>query len=389
MRIPVPPSLARARQISPSLYEQMLRCPALAAWSLLGIQNALPAHPKAILGICYHGTIEDAHAGRIGGDNSTTKLDMARRAFDAHARGQHAKAHPLLKAKFSTAERLPYYTLFRERAALEAIGVVESAPRSVMGGQAFRFLTAASELRIESRDKLIAGRPDFVDAASRRVVDYKTGGPPSPGADPISPAESRQLRLYAHLAIENGIEITEGVIRRSDGRRATIAISQEDAATEGRAARQMLAQFNAAAGSAFTSAARPACGTCTYCPCIPLCEAFWASATPGWVESCGVHVEGTVRSIDESIVQGIRLKTFRISATRGTIQPGDAFVEQVPEAWVTADGAAAPAVGDLIRVAFARADTSGNVTSIRIDRISTSIWSRVHSDESWQSTLRA
>ena len=64
----------------------------------------------------------------------------------------------------------------------------------------------------------------------------------------MSDAEVRQLKLYVHLAIENGMRISRAVIARADGRRASIDVTPEQAAQEGRQARELLAEYNSRAG---------------------------------------------------------------------------------------------------------------------------------------------
>ncbi len=185
----------------------------------------------------------------------------------------------------------------------------------------------------------------------------------------------RQLRLYVHLALDSGIPISRAVIARADGHRAFLEVSKEDAEAEGRRARELLAQYNATAGRAFDEIAQPSPENCSFCPCIPFCGAFWRAATPEWAEQCGAHLEGRVTSIDESIVQGTKLVTLQMNVQRGTIGAGDTFVEQVPEVWITADGADMPHEGDIVRIVHGRILTSDPPPQIvRVDRASTTLW---------------
>ena len=107
---------------------------------------------------------------------------------------------------------------------------------------------------------------------------------------------------------------------------------------------------------------------------MPFCEAFWRASTPAWAEQCGTHVEGRVTSVETSTVQGMRLVTLRLDAHRGTLESGESFVEQVPEAWMTADGSGAPSQGDLVRVIYGRVATEAPPHVIRVDRVSTAVW---------------
>lgn len=161
---------------------------------------------------------------------------------------------------------------------------------------------------------------------------------------------------------------------RADGHRASIDVSKEDADGEGRTARELLAQYNSTVGGAFEESAQPSPENCGFCPCIPFCEAFWRTASPAWAEQCGVHLEGTVSSVDESTVQGMKLTTLRVEVQRGTVGSGDTFVEQVPDAWITADGADAPRQGDAVRVVNGKLEGEAPPQVIRVNRTATSVW---------------
>src|SRR6202022_2618289 len=115
------------------------------------------------------------------------------------------------------------------------------------------------------------------------------------------------------------------VIARADGRRASISVSPEDAAAEGRQARELLTEYNSRAGEQFDVAAQPSPENCQFCPCIPFCEAFWRSASSDWSERCGIHVEGQVRSVEASTVQGVSVVTLQLDARRGTVSAGDMY----------------------------------------------------------------
>lgn len=375
MRVPNPPRVEAIRQLSPSLYEALLRCRARAAWVAHGDRSQVPSIPKALLGTCLHSVVEEANRGGLSGLPSEAAMTRAREVFDTSARTQHERSHPLLRAKFSAPEKLPYYNLYRERAALEAVACSARMSAGLERRPSAEASAASlAERRLESRDQLIVGRIDFIDESAGEIVDYKTGAGPQDKSLDISEAESRQLRLYIHLAAENGVRISRGVIARADGRRAAIAVSEHEAAAEGQQARQHLAEYNARAGEQFDVAAQPSAQNCQFCPCIPFCEAFWRASAAEWAGDCGTHVEGRVTNVETSTVQGMRLVTLRIDGQRGTLPPGEAFVEQVPEAWMTADGSDRPSQGDLVRVILGRSATDSTPHVVRVDRVSTSIW---------------
>jgi RecB family exonuclease len=377
MRVPHIPGITQIQQLSPSVYEALLRCKARAAWAAHGDRSAVPQHPKALLGVCLHSVVEEAHNGRLAGLDGEARLAVAREIFDRRARSLYEQAHPLVRAKFTSPERLPYYNLYRERAALEAIASADRVERLALTAGASHFTPSPrlqAEKKLISSDGLLVGRPDFIDAGAQEVVDYKTGAAPDEAVDGASAAEVRQLRLYVHLALDNGIPVSRAVVARADGQRASIEVSRDDAEAEGRRARELLVQYNRTAGSAFDEAAQPSPENCGFCPCIPFCEAFWRTASPAWAEQCGAHLEGRISSVEESTVQGMKLLTLRVDVQRGTVRAGETFVEQIPESWITADGTDSPLEGDVVRVVHGRLGGDTPTQVIRVDRTATSVW---------------
>lgn len=376
MRVPQPTRVDPIRQLSPSLYEALLRCRARAAWAAHGDRSVVPILPKALLGTGLHGVVEQANNGTMRGLGAEAVLTAAREAFDRSVRRLYEQAHPLLRAKFSAPERLPFYNLYRERAALEALACSELVDQAVGEREAPTAVPTVglAERRLESADGLLVGRIDFINVAAGEIVDYKTGSAPQNSLGDMSDAEMRQLRLYVHLALENGLRVSRAAIARADGRRASIAVTANEAELEGRQARELLAEYNARVGEQFDVAAQPSADNCQFCPCIPLCEAFWRASTSAWSEQCGSHLEGRVAAVEASTVQGMRLVTLRIDGQRGTLPPGESFVEQVPEAWITADGSRPPSEGNTLRVVYGRAVTDASPHVIRVDRVATSVW---------------
>ncbi len=384
MRLPAAPDVKPLKQISPSIYEALLRCRARAAWAAFGDTRTVPQHPKAVLGVCLHAVIEEAHKGSLSGKDGDLRLAAAREAFDARAALLYREAHPLLRAKFSAPERLPYYNLYRERAAMEAAlsadRIERAAAAAASNGPACP-RNVHAERKLVSQDGLLVGRPDLIDVAAGEVVDYKAGISFEEAPDAVSPSEGRQLRLYTHLAHENGLSVSRAVIARADGRRASIHVSKAEADAEGQKARELLAQYNAEAGAAFQDAAQASPEACRFCPCIPFCEAFWQAASPSWSEQCGVHLEGQVESVDEATIQGMRLMTLRVRVRRGTVAAEEAFVEHLPVAWTTCDGSSAPQKGDVLRVVHAHRAGEDSPALIRVDRTATSLWTTAGQEE--------
>lgn len=376
MQIPVPPNVSSVRHLAPSHYEAGRACKARLAWTTCGRRNELPDHPKALLGTCFHAVLEAAATGSLPAEDDEAIGASAREMFDRLAATAYAGAHALLRVKYRTVEVLPYYYLFRERAALLAQRVAErrgplSATTAPVRGATPP--TRLVETTLTSRDGLIFGRPDYVDLQAHEIVDYKTGAN-ADDAPAISPAETRQLYLYVHLALENDLSVSRGVIVRPGGRRDVTDVSQAQADAEGRQAREVLEAFNQLAGRPFDAIAEPAAEACRFCPCVPFCESFWRDAAPAWLEECGTHVEGRIAAITTSQVQGVQVLTFELEVNRGTVDSAHVFIEQVPESWTTAGGCQRPGIGDLLRVVHGRATSPVGATVVKIDRTLTSVW---------------
>ena len=376
MKIPTLPDVVRLPRLSPSQYEAGRACKARLAWTTAGRRDELPQHPMALLGTWYHAVVEAAAKGRLAADNEEQTRVAAREMFDQTATAAYGRMHPLLRVKYPSVEVLPYYYLYRERAVFVARRVANRT-RSPLTADAVCRHAAPSRPLVEetltSSDGLLYGRPDYVDVQAGEVRDYKTVAVAN-DASAISPAETRQLRLYVHLALENGISVSRGVIVRPGGRRADAEVTRSQADAEGCQAREVLADFNRTAGRPFEDVATPSADTCTFCPCIPFCEPFWRGATPDWLEACGVHIEGRITATTESVIQGVRVLTFDLDVLRGTLVAERAFVEQVPESWVLTGGCSVPQIGAVVRVVHGRIRIPAAVPVIRVDRTLTSLW---------------
>lgn len=329
--------------------------------------------PGALLGLCFHTVMAAAHRGELGSDNSHERRDTARKHFDREAAALYAKAHPLVRAKYRSHAHLPYYNLLRERAALRATEVAANPTAS--GGASTSFGHKLTEKRLASLDGTIIGRPDFVDATVGEVVDYKTGaGPEDPKR--LSDAELRQLRLYAHLAYENDLAIARAVVVRADGQRAVAALTKGEVIEEAVQARRALQMYNEAvgAGRTFDELATPSVNSCRGCQCVPFCERFWATADDTWREAVGVHIEGSIKTLDSHTIQGVTLLTLDINVERGTLGSGTATMEQLPASWARAEGAELTNIGGGVRITGARVAVEGERPVLRADRASTLVW---------------
>jgi len=371
MLLPEIPTPLPSPRISPSLYEDLLSCWAKASWHIGGVRKSLPAHPAALLGTSFHGVLEAVHKAEITG-TFDEKRATARVVFDRLASEAYENSHPLLRMKFPTPDRLPYYNQQRELAAFLAAETEE--PKG--GSSSAHYGSGGAERWFESPDGVIRGRPDFLDAANHEVIDYKTGRVEE-GGGVVTDREKRQLALYAYLAHESGISVERGRIVRANGLQAVQEILPEDSVAEAVAARALLAEYNEAAPiSSFRSLASPSPEGCATCDCKPLCEAFWNAADDDWQQECGTHVEGEiVECSPPSDVQGATLITVKIRPTRGTvISDGDITIPQIPLAWFTADDDRPPEAGDLVRLVEGRLVKEDEPVTVQGDRIMTTVW---------------
>ncbi|MGD0165600.1 MAG: PD-(D/E)XK nuclease family protein [Candidatus Sulfotelmatobacter sp.] len=378
--IPTPRSL---ENISPSFYNAALLCRARAAWQQFGPRGALPASTGSIIGACFHAVMEMGNEGRLS--EGEEGIREAKAAFDQKASQLFSEAHPLLKAKFVSPEKFPFYFERRARAAILAAkassGVVARQADAHGRGTAAHGNPADQarlvEQMLSSRDGLIKGRIDLWERSSSTVTDYKSGLEPKNAPSGITENETRQLRLYVHLAQENGCAATSAAIVRGDGHRAAIAVPAADADSEGQMARHTLAQFNqlVVGGAHFHSLALPSRESCAGCPYIALCDPFWEAAQPEWEEICGANAEGEIVEIREASFAGSPLRSLSLKDCRGSAPTGDLVVEQIPLAWLSL-GSSVPEVGRRVRiVSAARRPPEPQNRVLRVDRVkSTAIW---------------
>lgn len=369
MIVPLAPAIRELDRISPTIYEAILKCVARAAWLVSSDGQLLPSHPGALLGSAVHFVLERARSGDIKANSEDQRLLEAESLFDEKMGELFAATHPLLRAKFENQQQLPFYNLYRARAAQIAAEFVR-----LPGGQASIGTAdpgAAThtmiERRLTSRDGRIIGRPDLLDPSNGIVVDTKTGRISGPI---MTDGEIRQLRLYAFLAAENGIEIRRGVVERADRTRIEVPISISEGAEEGRLAVATLEKYNQHAGKPFSEAASPSAENCRFCPCIAMCDAFWAQATQDWASQCGTHIEGEVES-----TEGDKLVSIFLKVARGTGPSGGAVVARLSRAWLTFDDSALPKPGQTIRVTdVSYVDGTTSPAMFRADRIATAVW---------------
>jgi len=383
MDLPPIPALRSLEYISPSFYNAALLCRARAAWQQFGPRGALPASTGSIIGACFHAVMEMGNQGRLS--EGEEGIREAKAAFDRKAGQLFSEAHPLLKAKFLSPEKFPFYFERRARVAILAAkassGVIARQANAPGRGTAAQGRPADQarlvEQTLSSRDGLIKGRIDLWERSSSTVTDYKSGLEPKNAPSGITGNETRQLRLYVHLAQENGCTATTAAIVRGDGRPAAIAVSAADADSEAQKARQTLEQFNLAVsgGAHFYSLASPSREGCTGCPCLALCDPFWETAQPDWEASCGANAEGEIVEIQEASFAGSPLRSLSLKDCRGSAPAGDLVVEQIPLAWLSL-GSSVPDAGRRVRiVSAARLPQEPQNRVLRVDRVkNTAVW---------------
>ena len=368
-----PSTIARIERISATIYEAALQCVARASWEASGDRHRVPSQPRALLGIAAHSVFE--HARRVGlrGETVEERRESAEELFDETVKTLLGKTHPLIRAKFETHEHIPYFNIYRARTGQQAARM-EARPR--LAGETTEQDSGAPRTLVEStlasKDERVIGRPDVIDADNATIVEYKTGA--SPDGETPTESELRQLRLYAFVAGENGIAVRKGIIERGNGDRDEVEISQTEAETEGKRAREMLDKFNRQVGRSFEEAATPSREGCRYCPCISFCHAFWEAAEPDWEAECGVQVEGTVEAVEGKALVSIRLKASRGSGPRGAT-----VVTKFSRNWLTLNEMDLPRTGDVVRVTnAANIPDASSPIELRADRDMTAVW-RVHS----------
>lgn len=371
MLAPQPPTIKKLERISPTTYEAAMRCVARASWLASGDRKLLPPHPRALLGIGVHAVLEQARRAGIPGGSVEQRRCAAANLFDEKMATQFEQTHPLLRAKFDTQNRIPFYNLYRARAAQIAAELPPGSRSMTVEAEAQAQAGSATtrvEAALVSRDGRVTGRPDVLQAETATIVDYKTGSPAD--SQRLSDSDLRQLRLYAFLAAENGISITRGVIERADRDRVEVQISHEEAVSEGQHALEVLEQYNQHSGRAFSEAASPSPDACRFCPCIPFCETFWNASDPGWESACGAQVEGTVDSVD-----GDMLVSIYLNITRGTGVKGPAVITRISREWLTVAETEVPRTREIVRVTDAAYVTETTSPAVfRADRVTTAVW---------------
>jgi hypothetical protein len=382
MDLPPLPTPASIKSITPSFYNVALTCMARAGWQESGVLKSLPAPTGAMLGSCFHAVMAAANLSQMPG--GARRITSAKEVFDRKAQQLFAEAHPLIRAKYASPEKFPFYFQRRARAASLAakahserpVGPTPAAsPNAGYCGPGAK-PPLLVEKTLSSRDGLITGRIDYWNGAASTVTDYKSGQKKD-ASGTLSESELRQMRLYVYLLRQNGHGASHAAVVRGDGETAAQEVSAAEADSEAQAARLVRDRFNelAAAGESFFAMSSPSSMGCAGCPCIPFCECFWEAAQPAWEAACGTNVEGAIVRADDATVGGTTLRTLALDSSRGTGPRGALVAEQVPVQWLSL-GSSIPGAGSVVRVVLAaRPATNPKSRIIRVDRMkATTVW---------------
>ena len=156
---------------SPQPFHQSVRSrppctkPPCIAWhGRLGWHRATGAYClrilRSLLGIGVHGVLERAARSGISGTTEDHRVRKAARHFDEQMKGILQRAHPLVRAKFGSPERIPFYNLYRARATRIAAQMPRTHSGFVVSAAApGREPSRLAELTLKSRDQRVRGRP--------------------------------------------------------------------------------------------------------------------------------------------------------------------------------------------------------------------------------------
>lgn len=202
---PAPPAFRRIEHITPSVYLAALQCASRAAWLVGGDKAALPTHPSALSGSAFHELMRRARNRAYPGRTENERIAEAEVDFDGILQVLFDDAHPYVRMRFEAPERLPYYHLIRARAGYRAADIARRRSAVSLSKPPKGWSGPSTEVLLTSRDGRIVGRLDYIDVSDGTIYDYKLRSPSFHGE--MSEREMRQLRLYAFLAIENGVPI--------------------------------------------------------------------------------------------------------------------------------------------------------------------------------------
>lgn len=371
MNLPVWPVIRPLSKITPTLYNIGLACPSRALWTKYGNRVVFPTGPTAILGQAFHTVLESASRNKFRGDINV-RIASAKKVFADSVQTTYDRSHPLVRWRWPTPNHLPRYALVQAEAALSALKFSESNSAKTFS---CRYI---SERKLTSIDGLIEGRIDLIDNKSNEVIDYKSGfGLTS--EKQITDQETRQLRLYAYLCIEHGINIDRGVIVRRDGTRNILPITDSSAYAEANFARDFRTKLimDISMGASISDLAKPSKANCTFCPCRAICEPFWEVASPEWATNTGLCIEGFI--IDTKKRETYLGSTIHldIHITGGTANIGVRRTTVVPRILIDADGSSLPLPGQMIRIVDLAPDDGSEVLRINRNRITT-FWSPIN-----------
>jgi RecB family exonuclease len=265
--------------LTPTRANDLIACPTRVAWQLdARFKYLRRPNPASALGALAHAVMEDVGHGLL----ADVEVPNARTVIDQSWDDHEGLAVDLLSRAWSPArppppEDWPGYELTRARVTRRALKL--AGRRSDVSNDT---ATVAVEHELVDSTTRMLGRPDRVEHSSRGicVVDLKTGvaqqGP--------SPAQRRQLLLYAHLVHATSGELPATIaIEDASGRRWEETVDIEEI-------HQLLDQL-LAARTAFDQAraagkllelAEPGEETCRWCAHRVICRPYWDALDATW-----------------------------------------------------------------------------------------------------------
>ena len=184
------------------------------------------------------------------------------------------------------------------------------------------------------------------------------------------------VMFYACLAMDNGIDVDQGVIVRADGNRVTLPYDVAEISEFGKTARKAREDLNndVKAGKTFTQLTSPSSTNCANCPCMPVCDVFWMNADSSWQTDCGANFEGIIEEADETNSQLYgEVVTLKMTKCSGTVDATTVSMSNIPRDWLTDFPSAIP-LGQKIRIIKARLEQDDEHAELKFDKASTTCW---------------
>ena len=288
--------LSAPSRMTPTIWSHMRLCRLRGVLACTSAAEAWVLHdPRRWLGTAFHRVMQVA--ARPGASAEDVELAWSH----AVAKAATAAAEHSLDSRFGTPERWPGYFLVRQRAMASAtqvrvrVSTWKDSQRGTIGEG------RGTERLVQTRDGLLAGRPDSYDGQT--IVDYKSSLPDRnwPRATEILDEYQRQLRLYAAiLADVGGSWPVSARIVAASGETVKFRIDEVECVAEAKAALEALEQVKRelSQGTPPEMLANPGSASCWRCPFQMICPGFWKWIEHNGFQDSSVAVAAEVVSID-------------------------------------------------------------------------------------------